>query len=311
MPRRTRDVSDRAVADLLSFSGSFAFAGPSGEPFFDASERAHLGDARMLLWLALVAGALSAVAVRPRPGSATAMASGVAIWRAVSRGGAAAAIGAIVVGVVGALAFGDPLHALPRARVPRRELGLRPVDPTTGPAVPARLLADRGRGARVLVVVIGALVWWLGSSRRPLTSGELGAHPMTTLHLAGFPVITSPAWLVGASLLIVSLVASLPLGVGARIDGALAIVVAASAAAILAVIIVGLWVGRAIVARARGATATEVRVLALGLPPAPETPPTSAAGELVIALTVPLVGGLLGVVLLGVEPRHRRAARDH
>jgi hypothetical protein len=36
-----RDASDRAVADLLSISGAFAFATPSGDPFFDASSRAR------------------------------------------------------------------------------------------------------------------------------------------------------------------------------------------------------------------------------------------------------------------------------
>jgi Zn-dependent protease len=124
---------------------------------------------------------------------------------------------------------------------------------------------------------------------------------MRTLHLAGFVVVTSPAWLAGAALLVVSLIASLPLGTGGRVEGAFAIVVAIGAASLLAAAIVILWLGRAIVARSRGAAPAEVRVLALGLPPAPEPAPTSPSSELLIGLTAPLLGGILGAVLVAAS----------
>ena len=170
----TRDVSDRTVVDLLSFSGSFTFEGPSGAPFFDPSERAHLGDARALLWVALVAGALSAVAValalvRHRDPERR------AIWRAVSRGGAVAATGAVVVGVIGALAFESLFTLFHEVAFPG---GNWAFDPTTQRLVqlyPLGFWQVAAAALGSLVVVIGALVWWLAraAARKPANSSQL------------------------------------------------------------------------------------------------------------------------------------------
>jgi CBS domain-containing protein len=123
---------------------------------------------------------------------------------------------------------------------------------------------------------------------------------MRTFDVAGFTVVTSLPWLAGAALLIVSLVASLPLGIRPRIDGPLALFVAAVAAVILALVIVTLWLGRAIADRSRGGSGSEVRVLALGLPPAPEPAPTTPGRELAVGLVVPLTGVLLGAGLVAL-----------
>ncbi len=98
-------MSDRSVEELVLGPGSFAFAGPDGTPFYDPSERDHLRDARLLLWLFLGAGALSlaliSVALARSGGAAQ-----VSMWRTISRAGATTAITVVVLGVVSLVAFG-------------------------------------------------------------------------------------------------------------------------------------------------------------------------------------------------------------
>jgi hypothetical protein len=170
----TRDVSDRTVVDLLSFSGSFSFEGPAGAPFFDASEQAHLGDARALLWVALVAGALSAVAialalVRHRDPERR------AIWRAVSRGGAVAATGTVIVGVIGALAFESLFTLFHQIAFPGGNRAFDPAFQRLVQLYPLGFWQIAAAALGVLVVFIGALVWWLGraAARTPAGSSQL------------------------------------------------------------------------------------------------------------------------------------------
>jgi integral membrane protein (TIGR01906 family) len=106
----THAFSDRSVAELVVGPGTFAFAGPDGTPFYDESERRHLGDARALLWLLLTAGAIAAglLAVLLVTARGTARAS---LWRAISRAGMTTAIAVVVLAVVGLVAF-EPLFTL-------------------------------------------------------------------------------------------------------------------------------------------------------------------------------------------------------
>ena len=58
--------SDLSVAELVLGPGTFAFDGPDGPgagPFYDTAERGHLADARLLLWLCLVAGTVSLLGI--------------------------------------------------------------------------------------------------------------------------------------------------------------------------------------------------------------------------------------------------------
>ncbi len=97
-PSLVHDLSDRTVNELVFGPGSFAFAGPDGAAFYQASEIAHLRDARTLLILfegltvvCLVFAAWSAARRRA--------------WSQIRRGAAGLAIGIVVVGVVGFFAF--------------------------------------------------------------------------------------------------------------------------------------------------------------------------------------------------------------
>jgi hypothetical protein len=106
-------TSDRTVNELLFGPGTFDFqalcfkAGPC-PTFYTDAEAAHLRDARTLLWLGIMLAVLSAVligaALIHRPKDARR-------WRAVARGGGGLAVGAVVVGVIGAFAF-EPLFVL-------------------------------------------------------------------------------------------------------------------------------------------------------------------------------------------------------
>lgn len=106
-------ASDRTVSDLLFASGDFnfqalCFKAGSCPTFYTPDEAAHLRDARTLLWLgialALVSVVLIGAALIHRPQDARR-------WKAVARGGAGLAIGAVVIGVVGFFAF-DTLFTL-------------------------------------------------------------------------------------------------------------------------------------------------------------------------------------------------------
>ncbi len=97
-------LSDRSVGELIWGPGTFAFTGPDGVPFYDPAEQGHLGDARLLLWLCLVAGAISACGI----GLALARARGAArraLWGTVSAAGASAVLAVVVLGAVSLVAF--------------------------------------------------------------------------------------------------------------------------------------------------------------------------------------------------------------
>lgn len=106
-PPVAHELSDRTVADLV-LGGSFAVTSPAGDAIYAADEIAHLRDARTLLWLALATGAVSAMAIAWRlwRGSDP---SGT--WHGIARGGAAAAVATVVIGVIGFVAF-EPLFEL-------------------------------------------------------------------------------------------------------------------------------------------------------------------------------------------------------
>jgi hypothetical protein len=155
----TSEASDRAVADLLSLGGAFSFAGPSGEPFFDASERAHLGDARTLLWIAIVAGGLSAGAVV----LAVARHHGPErrdVWRAIARGGAMASIGAVAIGIVGLVAFGSLFTLFHEIAFPGGNWAFDPSSQRLVQLYPLGFWQIAAGALGLLVIAIGALVWW-------------------------------------------------------------------------------------------------------------------------------------------------------
>jgi hypothetical protein len=104
----THALSDRTVSELLFGPGTFEIGGTSGTPFYDAAEIDHLRDARTLLWLLFATATLAALAIAvalvrsDHPGY---------IVRAIGMGGALTAVGVLVIGLVGLVAF-EPLFDL-------------------------------------------------------------------------------------------------------------------------------------------------------------------------------------------------------
>jgi hypothetical protein len=156
-----RVVSDGAVADLLSPAGTFAIEGPAGAPFFDASERAHLADARMLLWLTLAAGLAGAivvaVALLRHPSAERRY-----IWGAISRGGAAAATGAMLIGLVGALAFGALFTLFHQIAFPSGNWAFDPASQRLVQLYPLGFWQVAAGALGVLVIAFGSMTWWVG-----------------------------------------------------------------------------------------------------------------------------------------------------
>ena len=162
-PAIVHELSDRSVAELVLGPGAFTFLGPDGQPFYDAAERGHLADARSLLWLCLVAGAISAIVL----GAALARASAgrrAQLWRQVSRAGATAAVAVAVLGTVSLLAFGTLFSLFHQVFFPA---GNWSFDPTTQRLVqlyPFGFWQVAAAAFGTLVFLLGIGAWLLGRS---------------------------------------------------------------------------------------------------------------------------------------------------
>jgi integral membrane protein (TIGR01906 family) len=164
----THQLSDRTVAELVWGPATFSFAGPSGEPFYDAAEAGHLRDARLVLWALLIAAGVSAVLIgvrlaRDRDRRPT--------WRAIARGALVLAVAMAAIGVFFLLAFDAAFELFHRIFFPG---GNWAFDPTTERLVqlypiPFWQLTSAALGA--LVIALALATWALG--RRVGRKGEL------------------------------------------------------------------------------------------------------------------------------------------
>lgn len=155
----THEYSDRTVAELIFGPGTFEFAAPNGSPFYDASERGHMRDVRVVLYgflaiSAVAAGFLAAVTFRRRADGS--------VLRAISRGGAWLAVGTVIVGVFAALAFDTAFELFHQIFFPGGNFSF---DPTTERLVqlyPIAFWQLTTAVLGVLLVVGGALTWFAG-----------------------------------------------------------------------------------------------------------------------------------------------------
>jgi hypothetical protein len=166
-PRFAYEVSDQTVNELLFGPGTFRaracdiLTGPLTQPFYTYDEAAHLRDARAVLYLfvALAAAALVLIvaALLHRPKDARR-------WRAVARGGAGLAIGAVVVGVVGFLAFDAAFELFHRVFFPGGNWQF-PADSNMIRLYPEMFWQLTAAALGVLCVLGGGVVWWLAQRR--------------------------------------------------------------------------------------------------------------------------------------------------
>jgi integral membrane protein (TIGR01906 family) len=148
------------VEELLLGPGTFDFAGPDGQPFYDPSEQAHLRDARLLLGICLLAGGLAilvlalALVRRPDHRSAT--------WRVISRTGLTTAVAVVLLGFLSIFAFDSLFNLFHRVFFPG---GNWSFDPSTQHLVqlyPFRFWELAAAALGSLLLVLGLAAWLLG-----------------------------------------------------------------------------------------------------------------------------------------------------
>ena len=161
------EYSDLTVSALI-LGGAFDFKATDGSAFYDASESAHLADARVVLYtfLALAAAAaLSlAVVIYRRRADAT-------VLRAIARGGAWLAIGTLVVGVFAALAFDTAFQLFHQIFFPGGNFSF---DPTTERMVQLYPLAfwQLTSAALGVLLILGGTLTWLLARRLAAGTGD-------------------------------------------------------------------------------------------------------------------------------------------
>jgi integral membrane protein (TIGR01906 family) len=175
-PGAVHELSDRSVSELVLGTGSFAFEGPDGEPFFDAQERRHLSDARSLLWLCLVAGAISGLGLAGVLGRSS-PAGRALIWRQIGRAGATAAVAVIILAILSLVAFGTLFTLFHQVFFPAGGWAFDPAKQRLVQLYPVAFwqIMAAAYGSLVLVVSLGA--WILGRSRSASAVGLSTADP--------------------------------------------------------------------------------------------------------------------------------------
>ncbi len=168
---QTYALSDRSVEELVLGPGSFEFAGPDGEPFYDIDERGHLGDARVLLYVFLVAGGVSLI------GLAAALvrwpARRVAIWTVIRRAGLATAGATLVLGAVSLLAFDSLFTLFHQLFFPGGNWSFDPATQRLVQLYPFAFWQIAATALGILVFVLGMATWLLGRWASRRDPGEL------------------------------------------------------------------------------------------------------------------------------------------
>ncbi len=153
------EMSDRSVEQLV-LGGDFDFAGPDGEPFYDADERGHLGDARLLLGLFLVAGGIGFVAIGAALGRWRDRRA--QIWTVVRRAGLATAMVVVVLGFVSLVAFDSLFTLFHQVFFPGGNWSFDPSTQRLVQLYPFRFWQIAAASLGTLIFIIGLSTWLLG-----------------------------------------------------------------------------------------------------------------------------------------------------
>lgn len=170
----THALSDRSVEELVLGPGTFAFDGPDGAPFYDPAERSHLADARVLLWLGLLGGALSLLVM----GGAMARADASwrrSAWRTVSRTGAACAAAVLALGLLSLVAFDALFTLFHELFFPAGNWSFDPATQRLVQLYPFSFWQIAAGGLGLMVLLLSALAWWLGRRLGRESTSDPGA----------------------------------------------------------------------------------------------------------------------------------------
>ena len=158
---QVHELSDRSVEELVFGPGSFEFAGPGGEPFYDVDERQHLGDARLLLGLFLLAGGVSIVGIAAVLGRGGAARRALA-WKTISRAGLTTAIVVAALGLVSLLAFDSLFTLFHQVFFPGGNWAFDPSTQRLVQLYPFGFWQIAAAALGVLVFLLGLGAWLLG-----------------------------------------------------------------------------------------------------------------------------------------------------
>jgi hypothetical protein len=158
-PGAAVQASDQTVGHLLTL-GDFSIAASDGSPMYTDDERSHMRDVQLVLYvfLALAAAALLFVALN------VASSPGPSDFRAIARGGAGLAIGVVVLGAVGLVAFDVAFEAFHRIVFPGGNWSF-PSDSNLIRLYPVAFWQLSAAALGVLAVLGGALTWAVARSR--------------------------------------------------------------------------------------------------------------------------------------------------
>ena len=172
-PEQAYEMSDLSVGELTLGPGTFEFDGPDGEPFYDASERGHLGDARMLLWLLFVAGGVSLIAIAAvyaRSDAATRR----GLWWVISRAGLATLVTIVLLGLASLVAFGTVFTLFHEIFFPAGNYSFDPATQRLVQLYPFGFWQIAAAALAILVFLSALAAWLLGRQRAhdPLEEGS-------------------------------------------------------------------------------------------------------------------------------------------
>lgn len=156
---QAHELSDRSVEQLIA-GGDFDFEGPDGEPFYDADERGHLGDARILLSVFLIAGGVSLIAL------AAALTRWqdrrVAIWTVIRRAGLTTSLVVLVLGAISLVAFDSLFTLFHQIFFPGGNWSFDPSTQRLVQLYPFRFWQIAAAALGILVFLIGLATWLVG-----------------------------------------------------------------------------------------------------------------------------------------------------
>jgi integral membrane protein (TIGR01906 family) len=169
-------LSDQTVRELVLGPGDFAFSGPDGQPFYDADERGHMGDARLVLGLFLVAGGISLAALAG--GLVRWQAKRIAIWAAIRRSGLLTSVVVIVLGFISLVAFDSLFELFHRVFFPGGNWAFDPSTQRLVQLYPFRFWQIAAAMLGTLVFLLGLITWLLGRwmSRDPASDSTPNAR---------------------------------------------------------------------------------------------------------------------------------------
>lgn len=163
-------LSDATIHDLVLW-GDFSLpgAGTSGEAFYTPQEISHLMDARSLLYVVLAIAAVSAILVAAMMLRRREI--GPDAWRAIGRGGAGLAIGAVIVGMVGLLAFQPAFELFHRIFFPGGNWSFDPATSNLVRLYPSGFWIAATAMLGGLAIGLGLFTAWLARARSRMLAG--------------------------------------------------------------------------------------------------------------------------------------------